>query len=48
MALTAMKNTAAGNDRPCSQCGPIVSVMSQTENHVMPTIAEIAAAVCTR
>jgi hypothetical protein len=39
-----MKSRAASNDRLCSQCGPIVSVMSQAENHETPTIAEIAAA----
>ncbi len=38
----------AGRDRLCSQCGPVASVMSQAANHVNPTTAAIAAAVCTR
>ena len=38
----------AGSDRLCSQCGPVASVMSQAANHVNPTAAAIAAAVCTR
>ena len=48
MALTAMKTVAAGNAKPCSQYGPIVSVANHAANHVTPTMAVMAAAVCAR